>query len=136
MTPQHRNQRVHSALRCPFSCEVSVFQFKVTRIIISCLAQTTNLPAASKGLPMDNPTLLIGHHWTPKQEALGMCVVPFHWMSLLEGLGRPNFQVPFFCVSIQGLSHSPNPTAATTTTSKQTTEQPNRETKRNTKART
>ena len=23
------------------------------------------LPAASKGLPMDNPTLLIGHHWTP-----------------------------------------------------------------------
>ena len=23
------------------------------------------IPAASKGLPMDNPTLLIGHHWTP-----------------------------------------------------------------------
>ena len=29
-------------------------------------------PAASNGLPMDNPTLLIGHHWTPRQEALGM----------------------------------------------------------------
>ena len=23
-----------------------------------------HIPAASKGLPMDNPTLLIGHHWT------------------------------------------------------------------------